>query len=118
MAFSSAALALDAGLSILRGAEEAQFGLPIRAAVHEGPCIALTRGGKVDWFGDTITRGAALVEEADENGVALSYRVADQRDVLAIARASGRIAEAGEGESIGYRGRRVVRLPPPPAAAG
>jgi eukaryotic-like serine/threonine-protein kinase len=118
VAFPSAALALDAGLSILRGTEEAGFGLPLRAAVHEGPCIALTRGGKVDWFGDTITRGAALVEEADENGVALSYRVADQRDVLAIARASGRIAEAGEGESIGYRGRRVVRLPPPPVAAG
>jgi hypothetical protein len=110
LAFPSAALALEAGLSILKSATKAGIGL--RAAVHEGPCIALTRSGKVDWFGDTITRGAALVEEAEENGVALSFRVADQREVLAIARASGRTAEPGEGASAGYRGRRVVRLQP------
>jgi eukaryotic-like serine/threonine-protein kinase len=110
-AFPSAAGALAAALAVLGGAEANGLGGRLRAAVHEGPCIALTRGGKVDWFGETITRGAALVEEANEGDVALSFRVADRRDVLAIAHASGRALVVTEGQSTGYYGRRVVRLP-------
>src|SRR6185369_5561451 len=112
VAFPTAALALDAALAIHHAVESSDLELSLRAAVHEGACIALTRGGKVDWFGDTVTRGAALLDETEEGGVAMSLRVADQREVLAIALASGRVSDVRPGASPGYRARRVMRLLP------
>ena len=75
-------------------------------------CIALTRGGKVDWFGETVTRGLSLLDEVESGGVALSFRVADDRDALAVLR-RGRVRARG-GRGLGRSGsahRRVAARP-------
>ncbi|HVY47916.1 MAG TPA: DUF5939 domain-containing protein, partial [Minicystis sp.] len=109
-AFTSPARAVQAALAVVAAAQRDVPGLAVRAAVHEGPCIALTRGEKIDWFGDTLTRGAALLEEVAAGAVALSFRVAEDRDALAALHAAGALTDVVEGRSAGYRGRRVVRV--------
>ena len=56
----------------------------MRAAVHEGQCLALTRSARIEYFGRTVHRAAALLGCAAAGQIALSVAVASDRTALAL----------------------------------
>ncbi len=109
VAFSTAGHAAAAAVAILKGAVEAGLDLGARAALHEGPCIALTRGARPEYFGRTLHRGAHLVADAAPGGLALSAAVAADRDVITELLAAGARLEVVTSTSGPYAGSRVTR---------
>ena len=110
-AFGTTAAAITAALSILASAREAAaIPVPLRAGVHEGPCIALTRGGITEYFGKTVHRGLALLGDAPSGGLAMSVAVAADRATAQIVHASKATSEVIATRSGPYRGTRVTRL--------
>jgi hypothetical protein len=103
-AFPTAAQALSAGLDALATAGARVPDADLRAAVHEGRCIALTRGGSIRYFGETLDRGAALLDAAEVGAVAVSLAVSDDRDAARVLH--------------GADARRVVRTVPEGSYAG
>jgi hypothetical protein len=70
----------------------------------------LTRAGRTEFFGKTLHRGLALLDEAPAGGMALSGSVAGERGVAEIFQEIDTVQQvvaAGEGP---YRGTRVMRL--------
>jgi class 3 adenylate cyclase len=49
----------------------------------------VTRGGRIDYFGETIERGAALLDLSPPGGVALSSASADDRAAAAALHRAG-----------------------------
>jgi hypothetical protein len=81
-AFGGSTQAVRAAIGLQRAMVHAGIADGIRTALHEGPCIALTRAGKTEFFGETLHRGAALLDVAPESGIAMSSYVAAERDVV------------------------------------
>lgn len=77
-------------------------------AVHKGPCLVLNHGGKTEFFGETIDRGLALLDEGPARSVVLTDAIADDRDVLAEIDARSLRAQVRRAETGGYAGRRVT----------
>lgn len=89
----------------LRGAELEQY---VRLAVHAGRCIAIHRVGRVGYFGETLLRGAALLADAPEGGLAVSGEVGDLPRPASLLYGAGAVVETSSGEP--YAGRRMFRL--------
>jgi serine/threonine protein kinase len=107
-AFNTSESAVAAAIALARAS--AELGEPLRIAVHDGQCIALTRSGRTEYFGKTLHRGMALLEEAPVGGVALSAAVASERSVaeaLSSAGVNQEVALTAEGS---YKGTRIIRL--------
>ena len=108
-AFNTSAAAVTAAIALQQSAV-AHASEPIRIAIHEGQCIALTRAGRTEFFGKTLHRGLALLDEAPAGGMALSGSVAGERGVAEIFQEIDTVQQvvaAGEGP---YGGTRVMRL--------
>ena len=106
--FHSPTRALRAALAILADTG----GTPLRAAMHGGRCLALTRDARVDYFGETLHRAIWLVQAAELGELVLSQAVADEPEVartLSRARVTTHVEVA---ESGPYGGRRVVKVMP------
>jgi class 3 adenylate cyclase len=111
VAFPSPLLALRAGLEARRRVEESTFRAPVVLAAHDGRCIALTRGGKAEFFGETLHRGQSLLEECAPGGLALSASFAADRVVaVALHETNGVKVTVETSEAGPYRGRRIYMV--------
>src|SRR3546814_9306199 len=63
--------------TLFRSAEASP--LTIKLGVHEGPCIAVTLNGRLDYFGTTVNMAARLQGESRGGDVVLSEAVATDR---------------------------------------
>lgn len=107
-AFPSALRAIRAAVAIVRAAEAKGGVLAVRAGVHEGRCIALSRARDVEYFGQTLHRGAALLKDSPKGGIALSTAVAAERSVMAYLRDQGLASQVVQSSDLAYGGRRVT----------
>ena len=108
-AFSSSAAAVRAAIAIsFPGPAEAS--LPARVAVHAGRCIAVSRGARVEYFGETIERTTALLADARAGVTAVSSAVDDEPSALAAMLAPGLARTVGTTRAGEYGGRRVTWL--------
>ena len=87
-AFSTPADALAAALDIQRelpgfNAAE-QRPLTIKVGLHEGPCIAVTLNGRLDYFGSTVNLAARLQGQSAGGDIVLSEAVATDPAVAAL----------------------------------
>ena len=80
--------------------------------VHDGRCIALTRGGKPEFFGETLHRGGALLQDCPENGIAVSSSFMADRTVAIAVHESDMVVSVIKTRDGPYAGRRVTLLAP------
>ena len=110
IAFPSPLRALRAALALRTRIEGARFASPIAIAGHDGRCLALTREGKAEFFGETLHRGQILLGDCPPGGVALSASFAADRAVAVAMHESGMRVTVGSSHSGPYAGRRVTVL--------
>jgi class 3 adenylate cyclase len=106
-AFNTTLLALKAALSLTRHAAISES---LKVAVHDGQCLALTRTGRTEYFGKTLHRGVALLDEATAGKVALSATAAGDRAVATYLEAEGLGREVATTLGGPYNGTRVVKV--------
>lgn len=111
-AFPASGLAASAALAVQQAARVDRPG-STRAAVHEGRCIAVTRGGRIDYFGETIERGAALLELSPPGGVALSSVSVDDRAAAAALHRAGVTRDVILPDAGPFKGQRVTTVRAP-----
>ena len=70
VAFPSATRALRAALALRKHVDAAKLAAPVAIAAHDGRCIALTRDGKAEFFGETLHRGQVLLGDCPPGGLA------------------------------------------------
>lgn len=114
-AFPTSIHALRAALDLRKRIAEKVFAMPVAVAAHDGRCIALTREGKAEFFGETLHRGQSLLEDCPTAGVALSASFASERTVAVALHESGLTVQVTKAAAGPYAGRRVTLLSPPPA---
>lgn len=107
-AFASGARATRAALRLIALAEKSEWGSRLRVACHEGRVLALGRAGNVEYFGQAIHRGAALLTETRPGTLALSSTLGSEREVLGILAEAGARPHLVTSDSGPYRGRPVV----------
>jgi class 3 adenylate cyclase len=87
-AFTAPADALAAALAIQRelGAFNAAEASPltIKLGLHEGPCIAVTLNGRLDYFGTTVNMAARLQDQSEGGDIVLSESVAADPQVASV----------------------------------
>ncbi len=106
-AFPSGSRALRASLALLEDAGS----LPVRAAIHGGRCLALTREARVEYFGETLHRALWLASAAEPRSTVLSQVAAADRDIAAVLHAARDVATRVDVAVAGpYQGRRIVRV--------
>ncbi|MBX3264125.1 MAG: protein kinase [Labilithrix sp.] len=110
--FATTLRAVRAALALQRRVVETGFGPPIAIAVHDGRCIALTRAGKPEFFGETLHRGEALLRDCPAGGIALSPSVMADRAAAVAVHESGLSVAVDRTQDGPYAGRRVTRLSP------
>jgi serine/threonine protein kinase/class 3 adenylate cyclase len=108
-AFSSPAAAVRAAIA-LAAAERAGGPFQVRVSVHAGRCIAVSRGARIEYFGETIERTVAQLADAPAGSVAVSSAVDDEPAALAAMQAPGVERKVGTSRSGEYAGRRVTQL--------
>lgn len=70
------AAALDAQEGVARFNEDQQTGaINLKLGLHQGPCIAVTSGNALDYFGSTVNVAARLQGESEGDDVVLSNEV-------------------------------------------
>jgi serine/threonine protein kinase len=111
-AFSDAADALDAAIAVLPGSLLAAPGARVRMSVHQGRCIALTRESSIQYFGETLERGASLLTTCDPGAIAVSTAISDDRDAARRLFAADVEREVSVVSSGRYKGRRFTMLRP------
>jgi eukaryotic-like serine/threonine-protein kinase len=109
VAFPSALRALRAALA-LRATLDGSFEAPFAIAAHDGRCIALTREGKAEFFGETLHRGQVLLGDCPPGGIALSASFAADRAVAVAMHESGLKVTVGASQWGPYAGRRITVL--------
>src|SRR3546814_11734534 len=120
-AFARPADALAAALDIQR--ELAAFNaaeaspLTIKLGVHEGPCIAVTLNGRLDYFGTTVNMAARLQGESRGGDVVLSEAVAADADVAALLQGLDCARETTTLHGFDAPGA-LPRIRPSPSAGG
>jgi class 3 adenylate cyclase len=117
IAFSASEAAFDAALAVLSAWRAHESPSALRSSIHEGPCIAATRGRRVEYFGKTVHRALALLDDTVPGGVALSDSVASEREVAARMHELQLACEVTSSEHGPYIGMRITRVKPPPAPA-
>jgi len=87
-AFFSPVDALGAALDIQRelGVFNAKGARPlvIKVGLHEGPCIAVTLNGRLDYFGISVNMAARLEGQSEGNDIVLSQAVAEEPAVSKV----------------------------------
>lgn len=111
-AFSAAAPAVRAALAIAAAAGT-EGPLPVRVAVHSGRCIAVARGARLEYFGETLERTMALLGDGSAGTVAVSSAVDDDPAALFAMQVPGVERKVGTSRAGEYGGRRVTRLRTP-----
>ncbi len=56
-------------------------GLTLKAAIHHGPCIAITLNDRLDYFGSTVNVAARLIGLSRGNDIILSSSIRDDPEV-------------------------------------
>jgi serine/threonine protein kinase len=111
-AFSHPQRAVQAAIGILRNARKKRVAdegaVRVRLAVHEGRCLALTRGARVEYFGETLHRGVSLLEDSRPGALAISASVASDRRVASRIHAASLVSSIIESTHGPYQGRRVM----------
>lgn len=82
-AFSDPAQALAAALAVQRNVAafnrehgQGREALIIKLGLHDGPCIAVTLNGRLDYFGSTVNLAARLQAESEGGDIVLSTALA------------------------------------------
>lgn len=87
-AFAQPADALAAALDIQRGLAafnaRGERALAIKLGLHEGPCIAVTLNGRLDYFGTTVNMAARLQGQSEGGDIVLSEALAEDATVAAL----------------------------------
>ena len=78
----AAALAIQRELAAFNSGEASP--LTIKLGLHEGPCIAVTLNGRLDYFGTTVNMAARLQGESRGGDIVLSEAVAEDAAVAAL----------------------------------
>jgi hypothetical protein len=112
-AFPTSLHALRAALGLRKRIDGASLPMAVAIAAHDGRCIALTRDGKAEFFGETLHRGQALLEDCPKGGVALSASFAAERAVAVELHDCGLRVQVTKAAVGPYAGRRVTLLSPP-----
>jgi serine/threonine protein kinase len=113
VAFPSALRALRAGLALRKRFAASPLATPVALSAHDGRCIALTREGKPEFFGETLHRGQALLVDCPSDGLALSASfVADRAVAVAMHESTLRVSVT-QSRTGPYAGRRLTILEPP-----
>jgi hypothetical protein len=110
VAFGSTEGALEAALAIQATWRAQDLPGTLRASVHEGPCIAATRGKRVEYFGKTVHRTVALLDDGPPGGVVLSDAAAsDYEGAMRVhqRQLSCEITTSAGGQ---YAGMRITKL--------
>jgi class 3 adenylate cyclase len=110
VAFPSSGRALRAAFAIRAAIDEKITEGPVAIAAHDGRCIALTREGTAEFFGETLQRGQALLADCPDGGLTLSAAFAANRAVavqLHTMDVRVTVAKAAAGP---YAGRRVTHV--------
>jgi hypothetical protein len=110
IAFPDAQRALRAGLALRSRLQAAPLAATVAIAAHDGRCIALTREGKAEFFGETLHRGQALLGDCPAGGIAMSASFAADRAVAVALHESGMKVVVTQSHSGPYAGRRVTIL--------
>jgi serine/threonine protein kinase len=110
IAFPTSLRALRAALALRRRIDGAKMAAPVVMAAHDGRCIALTREGKAEFFGETLHRGQVLLGDCPPGGLALSASFTADRTVAVAVHESGMKVTVGTSHSGPYAGRRVTVL--------
>ena len=110
IAFPTSLRALRAALALRRRIDGAKMAAPVVMAAHDGRCIALTREGKAEFFGETLHRGQVLLGDCPPGGLTLSASFAADRSVAVAVHESGMKVTVGASHSGPYAGRRVTVL--------
>jgi hypothetical protein len=110
--FSTSLRAVHAALSLRQRLAQTRFSTPISIAIHDGRCIALTRAGKPEFFGETLHRGQALLQDCPPGGIALSASVMADRAVAVAVHESKLSVAVDRAQDGPYAGRRVTLLLP------
>jgi eukaryotic-like serine/threonine-protein kinase len=113
VAFPTAMRALRAGLALRKRFDLTPLAAPVAIAAHDGRCLALTREGKAEFFGETLHRGHALLRDCPPGGLALSSSFAADRAVAVAVHESGMKVTVGQSPSGPYAGRRISTLAQP-----
>jgi serine/threonine protein kinase len=110
VAFPTSPRALRAALALRKRIDGAKMAAPVVMAAHDGRCIALTRAGKAEFFGETLHRGQVLLGDCPPGGLALSASFAADRAVAVAVHESGMKVSVVASHSGPYAGRRVTVL--------
>ena len=112
LAFASSVKAFRAALALRKRVSAATIQAEIGIAVHDGRCIALTREGKAEFFGEALHRGQALVRDCPKDGLALSPSTTADRAVAMALHESGLKETISTSSVAPYAGRRITLLEP------
>jgi len=63
--------------------------VPISRTIHEGPVRMATEGGKLDYFGATVTRVHLLAQTALGGELLISRRIAEKHEVANLMKGLG-----------------------------
>jgi serine/threonine protein kinase len=78
-AFADGAKAVKAAFGFIAWVRTEMPEAKVRAAVHQGRCIAMSSGERLRYFGETLSRGASLLAESAPGRVAVSPEIAGDR---------------------------------------
>ena len=112
IAFPTAPRALQTALALRKRIDAAELSAPVALSLHDGRCLALTREGKAEFFGETLHRGQVLLGDCPEGGLALSASFAADRAVAVGMHESGMKVSVNASHAGPYKGRRVTLLSP------
>jgi hypothetical protein len=110
VAFPSAQRALRAGVALRRRLSTAPLAAQVALAAHDGRCLALTREGKAEFFGETLLRGQALLGDCPPEGIVLSASFAADRAAALAMHESGMKVSVRQAQAGVYAGRRLTVL--------
>ncbi len=110
--FPTSLRAVRAALAIRERLAASKLASPAAIAVHDGRCIALTRSGKPEFFGETLHRGQTLLRDCPGGGLALSASVMSDRAVAVAVHESQLSVAVDQTREGPYAGRRVTLLLP------
>ncbi len=113
IAFPTAPRALEAAFAVRKRIDAAPLAGAVAIAAHDGRCLALTREGKAEFFGETLHRGHALLRDCPLTGLVLSASFASDRAVAVAVHQSGMRVTVAQSPSGPYAGRRLTILSPP-----
>ena len=112
-AFPTALRALQAAFALRKRINAEPLSGSVAIAAHDGRCLALTREGKAEFFGETLHRGHALLRDCPRTGLVLSASFASDRAVAVAVHESGMRVTVAQSPEGPYAGRRLTILSPP-----